>query len=45
MNHTQPAFPRQPSMSKVEPASQIVIVEDNVEANNLLRDWLKLKFR
>jgi len=31
-------------MSKVEPASQIVIVEDNVEANNLLRDWLKLKF-
>ena len=32
-------------MSKVEPASQIVIVEDNVEANNLLRDWLKLKFK
>jgi DNA-binding NtrC family response regulator len=31
-------------MSKVEPASQIVIVEDNVEANNLLRDWLKLRF-
>lgn len=31
-------------MSKVEPASHIVIVEDNVEANNLLRDWLKLKF-
>ena len=31
-------------MSKVEPASQIVIVEDNVEANNLLRDWLKLSF-
>ena len=23
---------------------QIVVVEDNVEANNLLRDWLKLKF-
>lgn len=22
----------------------IVIVEDNVEANNLLRDWLRLKF-
>ena len=22
----------------------IVIVEDNVEANNLLRDWLKLRF-
>ena len=31
-------------MSKVEPSSQIVIVEDNVEANNLLRDWLKLRF-
>jgi CheY-like chemotaxis protein len=31
-------------MSKVEPASQIIIVEDNVEANNLLRDWLKLRF-
>ena len=31
-------------MSKVEPASQIVIVEDNVETNNLLRDWLKLRF-
>jgi len=25
-------------------APHIVIVEDNVEANNLLRDWLKLKF-
>lgn len=25
-------------------SSQIVIVEDNVEANNLLRDWLKLRF-
>jgi DNA-binding NtrC family response regulator len=31
-------------MSKVESAAQIVIVEDNVEANNLLRDWLKLRF-
>jgi len=31
-------------MSKVESTSQIVIVEDNVEANNLLRDWLKLRF-
>lgn len=31
-------------MSKVEPAPQIVIVEDNVETNNLLRDWLKLRF-
>jgi CheY-like chemotaxis protein len=30
-------------MSKAGP--QIVIVEDNVEANNLLRDWLKLKFQ
>jgi CheY-like chemotaxis protein len=29
-------------MSKA--AFQIVIVEDNVEANNLLRDWLKLQF-
>jgi DNA-binding NtrC family response regulator len=25
-------------------APHIVIVEDNVEANNLMRDWLKLKF-
>lgn len=25
-------------------APHIVIVEDNVEANNLLRDWLRLKF-
>jgi CheY-like chemotaxis protein len=31
-------------MPHADPASQIVIVEDNVEANNLLRDWLKLKF-
>ena len=31
-------------MPDAEPASQIVIVEDNVEANNLLRDWLKLRF-
>jgi DNA-binding NtrC family response regulator len=31
-------------MPQAEPASQIVIVEDNVEANNLLRDWLKLRF-
>jgi len=31
-------------MSKVESPPQIVIVEDNVEANNLLRDWLKLRF-
>ena len=31
-------------MPKAESASQIVIVEDNVETNNLLRDWLKLKF-
>jgi CheY-like chemotaxis protein len=31
-------------MSKDESASQIVIVEDNVETNNLLRDWLKLRF-
>ncbi len=31
-------------MSKAESLSKIVIVEDNVEANNLLRDWLKLRF-
>jgi len=31
-------------MPNAEPASQIVIVEDNVETNNLLRDWLKLRF-
>jgi len=31
-------------MSKAETPLQIVIVEDNVEANNLLRDWLRLKF-
>jgi two-component system phosphate regulon response regulator OmpR len=32
-------------MSNAEPAAHIVIVEDNVDANNLLRDWLKLRFR
>lgn len=33
------------STSKVKaPAAHVVVVEDNVEANNLLRDWLKLKF-
>ena len=31
-------------MTTADSASHIVIVEDNVEANNLLRDWLKLKF-
>ena len=31
-------------MSKASSTSHIVIVEDNVEANNLLRDWLRLKF-
>ncbi|HEY0257461.1 MAG TPA: response regulator [Candidatus Methylacidiphilales bacterium] len=31
-------------MAKEESSSQIVIVEDNVETNNLLRDWLKLRF-
>ena len=31
-------------MPNDESSSQIVIVEDNVEANNLLRDWLKLRF-
>ena len=28
-----------------ESAAHIVIVEDNVEANNLLRDWLRLRFK
>jgi DNA-binding NtrC family response regulator len=28
-----------------ESPAHIVIVEDNVEANNLLRDWLKLRFK
>jgi CheY-like chemotaxis protein len=31
-------------MTTASTAPQIVIVEDNVEANNLMRDWLKLKF-
>jgi len=31
-------------MTKSESSPHIVIVEDNVEANNLLRDWLKLRF-
>jgi CheY-like chemotaxis protein len=31
-------------MAKEDSSSQIVIVEDNVETNNLLRDWLKLRF-
>jgi DNA-binding NtrC family response regulator len=31
-------------MTTATSAPHIVIVEDNVEANNLLRDWLKLKF-
>jgi len=31
-------------MSTVNSSLHIVIVEDNVEANNLLRDWLRLKF-
>jgi CheY-like chemotaxis protein len=26
-------------------APHVVIVEDNVDANNLLRDWLKLRFK
>ena len=32
-------------MSAETSPQPIVIVEDNVEANNLLRDWLKLKFQ
>ncbi|MCE0483982.1 MAG: response regulator [Methylacidiphilales bacterium] len=31
-------------MAKPEILPSIVVVEDNVEANNLLRDWLKLRF-
>ena len=32
-------------MPAVSSSPQIVIVEDNVEANNLLRDWLRLHFK
>jgi DNA-binding NtrC family response regulator len=32
-------------MPKEESTAHIVIVEDNVETNNLLRDWLKLRFK
>lgn len=32
-------------MPKEETTAHIVIVEDNVETNNLLRDWLKLRFK
>src|SRR5271154_3592089 len=31
-------------MSKPNQSPHIVIVEDNVETNNLLRDWLRLRF-
>jgi len=31
-------------MSTLDSPPHIVIVEDNVEANNLLRDWLRLRF-
>ncbi len=30
--------------AKAGPPAHVVIVEDNVEANNLMRDWLKLTF-
>jgi DNA-binding NtrC family response regulator len=33
------------SAASAEVSPHIVIVEDNVEANNLLRDWLKLRFK
>jgi CheY-like chemotaxis protein len=33
-----------PKPSPEQKAPQVVIVEDNVESNNLLRDWLKLRF-
>lgn len=32
-------------MTTATAAQQIVIVEDNVEANNLLCEWLKLRFK
>ena len=32
-------------MPNEESTAHIVIVEDNVETNNLLRDWLKLRFK
>jgi DNA-binding NtrC family response regulator len=32
-------------MPTVSAAPHIVVVEDNVDANNLLRDWLRLHFR
>jgi DNA-binding NtrC family response regulator len=34
----------QSTPSPAEAAAHIVIVEDNVEANNLLKEWLKLRF-
>jgi CheY-like chemotaxis protein len=34
-----------PSTAAIPSAPHVVIVEDNVDANNLLRDWLKLRFR
>jgi CheY-like chemotaxis protein len=34
----------QSSSPSAKTSPHIVIVEDNVEANNLLRDWLKLRF-
>ena len=33
------------TLVKAELPPHIVIVEDNVEANNLMRDWLRLRFR
>ena len=34
-----------PPTAALPTAPHVVIVEDNVDANNLLRDWLKLRFR
>ena len=33
------------STAALPAAPHVVIVEDNVDANNLLRDWLKLRFK
>src|ERR1700760_4639731 len=34
-----------PATAALPSAPHVVVVEDNVDANNLLRDWLKLRFK
>jgi CheY-like chemotaxis protein len=34
-----------PSTAALPAAPHVVVVEDNVDANNLLREWLKLRFK